>query len=75
MWDLLVTVPDLVPKGQKTACDTIALQGGVPAGNAAYGQAVLGHDTGFPGYFGNNPLSDVARSELLRCGVSDWLFV
>ncbi|MFY0627098.1 MAG: carbohydrate kinase family protein [Reichenbachiella sp.] len=62
--DLLVSVPQIVPKGKKTACDQIIIQGGAPAGNAACALASLGHSTGFLGYFGDNTLSDIAKYEL-----------
>lgn len=72
--DLLVSVPPHVPKGQKTACDKILIQGGAPAGNAACALARLGHTTGMLGYLGDNTLSAIAKTELEKHGVSTALF-
>ena len=73
--DLLVKVPNNIPKGHKTACDKILVQGGAPAGNAACGLASLGHKTAFLGYFDDNPLSAISKSELQKHGVLNTLFI
>ncbi|MEW4923041.1 PfkB family carbohydrate kinase [Algibacter sp. 2305UL17-15] len=72
--DLLVSVPSEIKMGQKNECD-ILLQGGAPAGNAACGLAALGNETYFLGYFGDNPLSTVAKDELIKHGVKNDFFV
>lgn len=73
--DLLVSTPTNIKIGQKTECQKIVLQGGAPAGNAACGLAELGNETYYIGYFGSNPLSDVAKSELKKHGVKDDFFI
>ncbi|WP_109830932.1 carbohydrate kinase family protein [Reichenbachiella versicolor] len=73
--DLLISVPAQVPRGEKTACDQIIIQGGAPAGNAACALAKLGHETGFLGYFGDNTLSHIAQTELTKHGVKTDFFI
>lgn len=73
--DILVSTPPNINLGGKNACDKILIQGGAPAGNAACAIAKLGHDVSFLGYFGNNPLSIVAKEELTKHGVKDDFFV
>ncbi|AUP80378.1 carbohydrate kinase family protein [Flavivirga eckloniae] len=73
--DVLVSTPLNINQGGKNPCEKILLQGGAPAGNAACAIARLGHDVSFLGYFGNNPLSMVAKEELTKHGVKDDLFV
>ncbi|NMH87818.1 carbohydrate kinase family protein [Flavivirga algicola] len=73
--DVLVSTPSNINVGGKNACEKILLQGGAPAGNAACAIAKLGHETSFLGYFGNNPLSMVAKSELTKHGVKDDFFL
>lgn len=67
--DLLVTLPERYTKGRKHAVDNIVIQGGAPAGNGACGMATLGLNTAFLGFRGTNAQSDIACSELQRCGV------
>lgn len=73
--DLLVSTPENINFGQKNECETILMQGGAPAGNAACALASLGHETYFLGYFGNNPLSIVAKEELSKHGVKNQWFL
>ncbi|MGL6259539.1 carbohydrate kinase family protein [Vibrio sp. WXL210] len=73
--DLLVTLPEEYTLGCKHEVDNIMIQGGAPAGNGACGLASLGLKTAFVGYLGDNAQSDIARSELARCGVDTSLFL
>ncbi len=73
--DILVSTPSDINIGGKNACEKILLQGGAPAGNAACAMAKLGHEVSFLGYFGNNPLSMVAKSELTMHGVHGDFFI
>ncbi len=72
--DLLVEIPETIATGGKTECKKIVIQGGAPAGNAACALATLGHSTAFLGYFGDNTLSNIAKTELEKHGVSSTLF-
>jgi len=73
--DLLVSVPPKIKIGKKNNCEKILMQGGAPAGSAACALSHLGHETYFLGYFGDNPLSAVAKSELQKYGVKDRFFI
>jgi sulfofructose kinase len=73
--DLLVSTPSIIKIGQKNECEKIVMQGGAPAGNAACAMASMGFETSFLGYFGNNPLSLVSKSELTKHGVKEDLFI
>jgi len=73
--DLLVTLPEKFTAGSKHEVDNIVIQGGAPAGNGACGLASLGLNTAFLGYLGENAQSEIARSELTRCGVDTSLML
>ncbi|QIA65499.1 ribokinase [Vibrio astriarenae] len=73
--DLLVTLPEKYTHGSKHEVDNIMIQGGAPAGNGACGMASLGLKTAYVGFLGDNAQSDIARSELERCGVDTSLFL
>lgn len=73
--DLLVKSPSEIKIGHKNESEQIVVQGGAPAGNAACGLASLGHEVYLLGYLGDNPMSLVAKSELVKHGVrEDFLF-
>lgn len=73
--DVLVRLPERVRAGEKHEVRDLVIQGGAPAGNAACGLASLGWRVGFVARLGNNTLSDVARAELVRCGVRTDLLI
>ncbi|MDG3086223.1 PfkB family carbohydrate kinase [Vibrio hannami] len=73
--DLLVTLPESYTMGRKHEVDNIIIQGGAPAGNGASGMATLGLKTAFLGFLGNNAQSEIARTELNRCGVDTSLML
>lgn len=73
--DLLFKLPEHFVTDSKHEVDTILLQGGAPAGNAASVMAMLGLNTAFLGYRGDNTLSVVAESELQRCRVDTQLML
>lgn len=73
--DLLVTLPSGYEAGKKHEVETILIQGGAPAGNAACGLASLGLHTAFLGFNGENTQSQIALAELQRCGVDTQLML
>ena len=73
--DLLIVLTKEVTTGSKHEVDDILIQGGAPAGNGASGMASLGLKTGFLGFIGENAQSDIARSELKRCGIDTSLML
>ena len=73
--DLFVVLPEKYVHGRKHEVDNILIQGGAPAANSACGLATLGLKTAFLGFLGNNIQSDIARSELTRCGVETSLML
>lgn len=73
--DLLLTLPEQYTPGRKHQVDTILIQGGAPAGNAASGLAQLGLKTAFLGFTGKNTPSDIAINDFHRCGVDTSLML
>lgn len=67
--DILVRLPHAVRPGDKHPVDDLVVQGGGPACNAACIVASLGFPTAFLARMGHDTLSEIARSELRRCGV------
>ena len=73
--DILVRLPEKVQPGEKYEVRDLLIQGGAPAGNAACLLASLGWRTGFIARMGNDTLSSIARSELIRHGVIEDYFI
>jgi sulfofructose kinase len=68
--DVLVLLPEHVHKDDKQFVTDLIIQGGAPTGSAACGVARLGYSTAVVVRLGENTLSDIARDQFRRHGVS-----
>ena len=73
--DVLTPTPRDLRNGSKHEVSEIMVQGGAPAGNAACVLAALGAKTGYLTHMGDNLLSEISRSELVRWNVREDYFI